>query len=449
MATVAWWGPYSDAELTTSRGGLIRVSRGQQITVPDTDLPGLMAGSQSWWRILTGPYNENSLFTQDATKLARASEAEITANNYAQKLANQMFYTVKAQEGKFFGYAGLGIGGSAGEWQQVTANWKSFTPATYIVKSDQPRVKVWLVKSNVSEEVRSKAEDPFNLQGQWVSVPVPTAALIPNGEQIWPEGTDKEITIWCPATDEYWEFWGFSKFAAGEHAGQYKAGFGSYVPNVSSSNGVQPNNWGARASGLAAAAGSITLADIEKVLRGGEIEHALGVALVVTKGPAGGAFLAPATRNDTHNNPAGTAETNPAFGAVDAVPEGAWFVFPKTTKASEFVNTATEPIAAGVYEAIRKKGLYVDDTSVGNAAFYISDPRVLATPYNDCGVNPFAGWEGLEPKATTINEKINAFVPASWTDPTLPTIKENLLNTKSIFAKLPWRTLEQLAPRSS
>lgn len=392
------------------------------------------------------PFNrEISLLTQDATKLARASEAEVVANNYAEKAANQLFYTVTAQSGKFFGYAGVGKGGSSGEWNQVSANWKSFTPAFYTVPSNQPRVKVWLVKSASSEEVRSKAEDPTNLAPQWLSVPVPTSGLIPNAGQIWPEGTDKETVFYCASTDEYWEFWGFSKFAAGEHAGEYKAGFGSYIANISQSNGVQPNNWGARASGIAATSGNISHADLVRVLRGGKIGHALGLALVVTKA----SHLAPATRNDTHENTAGTAETNPAFGNVDAVPEGAWFAFPAASSASEFINIVTEPIAAAIYEAIREYGLFINDTSVTSSAFYISDPRVLGTPYADTTVNPFAGYAGTEPNPTAIAEKINAFVPGSWTDGTLPVIKENFLNNKSVFTKIPWRKLEQLAPRSS
>lgn len=446
MGLVTWNGPFAGEGNLGS--GRVTVPQGQQIEVPDIVIPGLMAGDGAWWDIGSAPFNEGSIFTEDATSLARVTQAELEANNYPQKVANQFFYTLKAQEGKFFGYAGLGKGGSTGEGNQVVANLRSFTPAIYIVPAGQPRVKVWLVKSNVSEELRSKAEDPFNLQGTWGSVPVPAAALIPNGEQIWPEGTDKEVVIWSPSTDEYWEFWGFSKFAVGEHAGAFKAGFGAYVAPVSKSSGVLPNKWGARASGLAATGGDISMADLVRVLRGGKIGHALGAALVVTKGPAGAAFIAPATRNDTRENTAGTAETNPAFGSVDAVPEGAWFAFPAASRASEFVNTATEPIAAAVYEAIREHGLFINDTSVTSSAFYINDPRELATPYSGIGVNPFAGWEGAEPKPSTIQENINVHVPESWTDPTLPHVKENFLNTKSIFAKLPWRTLEWLAPRA-
>lgn len=420
------------------------LARNSSITVPAAVVPSL----PPMW--VPQPFSTSSIFRQDATTLPRASQAEIEAHNYPQLFANQMLYTIAAQTGKFFGYGGVGKGGSAGEGNQVAANWKSFTPAVYIVPPNQPRVKVWLVKSNVSEEVRSKAEDPTNLQAQWLSVPMPTAALIPNNEQVWPEGNDKEVIVWCPATGEYWEFWGLSKFLAGEHAGEYKAGFGGAIPNIWQSSGVLPNNWGARASGLAAAGGSITHADLVRVLRGGKIGHALGVALVCTKGPANGAHLAPATRNDAHENTAGTAETNPAFGTVDGCPEGLRLAQPKelTATAAGFVR-ATEPIAYEVHEAMREHGVIVDDTSITSAAFYISDARVLPTPYADTIYNPFAGWEGAEPKPATVNTEVNSHIPASMTDPTLPPIKENLLNTKSIFAKQSWRTLEQLAPSAS
>jgi hypothetical protein len=425
------------------------VAKAGTIACPD-DVGASLAEQSTWELVAANPFSSTytkvpSVFARDATSMARLSSAEIAATNYAQKAANQLLYTLKAQENKYFGYSGLGKGGSSGEGNQVVANWKSFTPTLYVVPKSQPRSKVWLVKSNTSEEVRSKAEDPFALQGRWESVPLPTSSLLSAfGEQLWPEGSDKEIIVWCPATGEYWEFWGFSKFASGEHAGEYKAGFGGYLANAATSNGVLPNNWGARASGLAAAGGSISLSDLTRVLNGGKIGHALSVALVVTKGPANSAALLPATRNDTHENTAGTSETNPAFGAVDAVPEGTLLTFPKESSASEYMSLATEPLSCAAYEAVREHGMYVADTSITSAAFYVADARTLGTIYCDTNRNPYAGWKGAEPTATTVNTEINNKVPG--VEAAAAAIKESFLGTKSLFAKWPVRNLEQVIP---
>jgi hypothetical protein len=157
----------------------------------------------------------------------------------------------------------------------------------------------------------------------------------------WSEGTDKHMVAWCPATNEYWEMWGTGIWAAPKYEagkayalhnvvegtgagagklfectkamtsgesiappeashwkempcvnGEYKCAYGSYTNEASEWNGICPNEWGAKACGLAAVGGSLTLSDVTRVLRGGKIGHALGLNVICTKLPA----LAPSIR---------------------------------------------------------------------------------------------------------------------------------------------------------
>ncbi|MGO9759970.1 MAG: hypothetical protein ACLP1Q_01755 [Solirubrobacteraceae bacterium] len=384
-------------------------------------------------------YGPPSIFRDDATLLARSS-----SQVFKEKLANQCFYNRASQTGHFFGYEGLGYGGVSEDFN-VFLNWKSFTTAVYYVRPNVPRVKVWCVQQNVgTEETLQEPGAHDDLQGSLESVPIPNPALIPHG-QIQPAGTDRDVVILCPATGEMWEFWRFGQFLKGTHLGEYKCAFGGYTNSIAGFDGVWPNEWGLSASSLGILGGVITMADLVRLLRGDPLGHALGIAVLVTANE----HLAPATRNDHKENTFEFLEDgvtpNPAFGAIDAVPEGLWCAFPAASRASE--HGITGPIASKLYEAAREHGIVVHD-GAGNPAFDLADPRQLGTPYSDTLVNPFAGATYLEEKGTR-ESYINSLVPEGWTDPTLPVITENLNGATGLFSKFPWRDLEQLEPRAS
>jgi hypothetical protein len=83
----------------------------------------------------------------------------------------------------------------------------------------------------------------------------------------------------------------------GNVAGQWRYGNGNVFNEVSKSNGIGPGaavGWGARATNLAAIPANISMRDLVEVAKGGEIEHAIGINLIVTKTPAN----APAGRGD-------------------------------------------------------------------------------------------------------------------------------------------------------
>jgi hypothetical protein len=380
--------------------------------------------------------------------LPLASEAEVSEHHYAAKLANQFFYAKASESGKFFGYAGVGYAGSADGFNTIV-NFKEAAMPLYVVPPNRRRVKVWYVQEGGAEETLRAEGASSNLQSYWEAVPLPDVNKLPHG-QIPTVGTDHTAFIWSPATDELWQFFRLYQFLEGPHQGEWKSSYGSYISPVSGSNGINPNKWGPSASCLSNLGGTISTRDLVNVLRGGKIGHALSVVAIVTADTPL-APLPPATSNDTRENLSEAQKPkaeNPAYGAVDAVPEGLWCRFPPASRASEF-GMSGEPLATAIYEAIREHGLVVRDGGP-NMAFIINDPRTLGTPYSDTPVNPFAGAVSLHGgnTAAQIEEYVNAFVPSGWTDPTLPVLSEELHGTSSVLSKMPWRTLEQLKPRS-
>jgi hypothetical protein len=184
--------------------------------------------------------------------------------------------------------------------------------------------------------------------------------------------------------------------------------------------------------------------DLVGVLRGAPLGHGLRLAV-----PVGAAeFVAPALRHDTAAPFPNTNEfleggktANPAFGSADEIPEGLWCRFPPTSRASEYGMSG--PLEVAIYEAIREHGLAVTDHA-GSCEFFMCDPRSEASIYSDTTASPLA-----ETTNERLSEYIATLIPAGRRDPTLPKFEEELSGTSSVLAAMPWRTLEQLAPRES
>lgn len=361
----------------------------------------------------------------------------------AHKLANQLAYSNPAYswDGKagpsFFGYLGMGYGGVPLGFS-TTSNVKNFTPSLFKVPANQPTEQWLYVKANGEAQPAGTSE---NLQGYFNAVPTPNVAHLTVAGGLTATGTDGEVCIYRPATDEYWEVFGFDRpTPAGGHTFQY----GGYIPNFSTWNGVFPTLgngqvYGARASGIMAIGGTITWQDLIEVLRGGKIKHALSIGVMGAAGPSNLAHRAPAKRNDTRENVfpklADGITPNPAFGTIDCVREGLWCCFPKASSPAEYGITRTLEVA--VYEAIREYGLVVNDVSGANA-FSWEYPGALGSRYSWAAVNPLAG--------DTDFVALDAEIPGSWTDASLPILSEHLSGTASIYAKQPWQTLESVVP---
>lgn len=397
-----------------------------------------------------------------ASSIYRESAASMTpsvSQVYKEKLANQLFYNRAAQEGKFYGYAGLGYGGST-EGNNTFIDFQNYTFPLYKMRHGSSRVTIHLVKESGNEE-ELQEENPGNkavIEGL-ASVPLPHISLLPRGS-IPSIGTDSPAIIWSPSTDELWEMHRLSQFKTGALEGRWKCGGAHYQASASQWDSIPATNTGFLSSSGLSQCSFITLADLVKVLRGGKIEHALGVAVPVRIN----AHLAPAFANDFGPNAypflANGETPNPAYttlgpeypgqpegewkeGYADGVPEGLWCRFPAASRAAEFGMTRKLEVA--IYEAIREYGLVVHDGS-GNPAFYLADGRTLFTPYCDTTFNPFNGAAEFN---NYINEGTTEAERKGWIDPTLAEMEGKLNGAEGVLFGMPWRTLEQLEPRAS
>lgn len=101
----------------------------------------------------------------------------------------------------------------------------------------------------------------------FMSVPVP-------GDATAAAGTDAAMTIYDPASDQLWDFWQMRRNARTK---AWEACWGGRIDQVSKQQRpVFPSYFGASASGLAIAAGMITLDDVRR----GSINHAMTMAVI-------------------------------------------------------------------------------------------------------------------------------------------------------------------------
>lgn len=392
-----------------------------------------------------------------------------------EKLANQIYYGAAAKAGTFYGYPTgseywnwAAFSGTPGGAFTPGLEWFQYTYPVWVVGPEVPGQKVWLVENaGENEEIREPGAS-HNMQSYFTAVPLPVLGSIPR-KQIQTTGTDANVIVWRPSSNEMWEMWGFGYFAKGPHAGEpkfaYGGGyFGGYVASaypelasVAAALGNYPNGWGVLASGIAAAASLLTHSDIVKALKGEGIKHALMMTAPVVKGPNHGAFLAPATRNDSSPNTVSeftyesTKKKNPAYyegGTVDAIEEGLYLRLPGASRASEHgISAASEPVATAIYEALREYGLIVVASGGSHCAIYTEDILTLGSPYCSTYINPYANAESSGETQSKIESLITPYAGSMSTIP--QRLKEEYTGANNVLSKIPWRELEQLEPRSS
>jgi hypothetical protein len=233
------------------------------------------------------------------------------------------------------------VAGKWGPWISTTG----YSTPIYIVPANQPTVYVREENANPSQ----------TLQTAFDAVPLPSAALPSSG-------SDAELTVWQPSSDRLWEFWGMKHEADG-----WNARWGGAMEHVSQSQGYfSPSswpgaqyNWGATATSLPLVGGLITLQD----LRRGEIDHALALALPVTRA---GTWSWPAQRSD------GIASS------PTAIAQGTRF---RLDPSVDVTSLRLPPLVQMMALAAQRYGIVVRDTS-GVVDFYGEDP----TP---TGANPW------------------------------------------------------------
>jgi hypothetical protein len=164
--------------------------------------------------------------------------------------------------------------------------------------------------------------------GQFTGVPIPADA-IPAA------GTDSELTIWSPSTDQLWEFWQLHRTGTG-----WSACWGGRIDDVAKSPGYFTDGFGASATGLATVGGMVSIAEARR----GVIDHAL--ALAITN---------PAPWNDV-SWPAQRSDGSP--GSTGVIAEGTRFrLDPKVDVAALHLT----PLAAAIARAAQTYGFIVSD----------------------------------------------------------------------------------------
>ena len=246
-----------------------------------------------------------------------------------------------------------------------TGPWISTDAAIYVAGPDQPTVLVQLDDPTASWRAA--------LQAAFTAVPIPAGAQPGSG-------SDAVMTVWQPSSDKLWEFFGMRLLSDGWHAA-----WGGAIQNVSQSPGYYDasawpgasTSWGATASSLPAAAGVITLAEIEH----GVIDHALAVALPY---PCEGIYSWPAQRTD------GTGT------ATNCIPEGAHL---RINPNVDIPALHLPPLVQMMAEAAQKYGIIVCNQTHWAIGFWIESPTPTATDpfYSNGAPSPTGPFQGMWP----------------------------------------------------
>jgi hypothetical protein len=182
-----------------------------------------------------------------------------------------------------------------------------------------------------------------DLNRQWAAVPIP-----PDAQPA--DGTDAEMTIYQPSTDQMWEFWQARKVA-----GKWQACWGGGMQNVSQNKGIWAARYGVAATGLPFSPGQITVGD----LRSGAIRHVMGIALVDAQ--SANLFSWPANRSDGYN----------PQNAPNRIPEGLRF---RLDPSVDVDALPIHPVAKMVAKAAQTYGFVVWDKA-GAISLRFENPK--------------------------------------------------------------------------
>lgn len=185
----------------------------------------------------------------------------------------------------------------------------------------------------------------------WKDVPIPEDAVAA-------PGTDRNLTIWSPSTNQLWEFW-----VAERHGGGWRACWGGRIDNVSSSPGYFDGSFGTTATGLSHAGGMI---GIEQV-RAGRIDHAMSLNVVEVMDRS--IFSWPAQRSDG-SDPDGT----------NTIPEGTRFRLDPDVDVDAL---GLHPVAAMIARAAQEYGFIVNDRGGAVAVVAEGGPSAQAATGED------------------------------------------------------------------
>lgn len=204
----------------------------------------------------------------------------------------------------------------------VKMNTFDYTPPIYIANAGDPKVDFKFNNcqgKSATDTYRLKVENDY-----FKGVPLP-----PHAQQA--NGTDAELVVYSPSENKMWEFWIAEKTTTG-----WQACWGGRMDNVSQNPAMFEWPFGTTATGLPFLSGTATI----KELQAGQINHAIGMALVRLKCT----HSWPATRHDCANN--------------GIVYEGLRFRLDPSVNV-DALNIS--PVAKTVAKAIQKHGIVIWD----------------------------------------------------------------------------------------
>jgi hypothetical protein len=180
--------------------------------------------------------------------------------------------------------------------------------------------------------------------------------------------SDAHLTVWQPARDRLWEFFGLHRTRTG-----WRADWGGAMRRVSRNPGFYDARawpglstfaWGATATSLPVAGGVMRLAE----LRSGRIDHALAMNVPTARR---GAFAWPAQRSD-------------GIGSDSDLPEGARL---RLDPELDLASLGLPPLTLSLASAAQRYGILVrDQTGRGNGVeFFGEAPQGSKRPYAEAG----------------------------------------------------------------
>jgi hypothetical protein len=208
----------------------------------------------------------------------------------------------------------------------VAFNTGAYSASFYTVPATTKRVDVAFY------DCQHKGYTPSNVftgRGHFLKVPVPQGVLAA-------PGSDEELSLWSPDSDQLWEFWKFESTDTG-----YRACWGGRIDHASTDRGIFADGMGATATGLPHAGGMIGIREAQL----GRIDHA--IELNVVDAATWSKFAWPAQRSDGYD-PSGK----------HLVQEGARF---RLDPSLDIASLHLHPIAAMIARAAQEYGFIVND----------------------------------------------------------------------------------------
>lgn len=199
----------------------------------------VVASSEGWSRPspnpLTAPTNSASVWREDVFEASVSERSEELVDDLAQQV-----------EDRYGGVAAFNVN------RYGTSTW---TAPWWVARED--------VAFDDCQDRGDVPEGVYDGLEHFAEVPIPALA-VPS------PGSDGQLTVYSPSSDQLWEFWKARRDEDG-----WSACWGGRIDDASTSEGWFDGAAGASAAGLAVSAGAVTADEA----RSGDVAHALSLAI--------------------------------------------------------------------------------------------------------------------------------------------------------------------------